>query len=331
MSEFPYPYDAKLPAIEFPPPNRQFTLTPGLLGILLAVITACFALSNITVIPVSERMSGNMLAELWLAFSFGLIGAEAGLLAIAAVLGPEKGLVRHLLVVPLAGIWILAWLLGYGFTWWNHTNQYFYPEWKEVVADILIIPVLFCACELPLWIFRGLLRWRIELLNADSNRRAPPPLSIGGILIATGAVAIALAGVRMGRFIEGVASEAEWWGACGIGMAFAGGISLVTLPLCTWATLRCPWLWAGRLAMIAWLFIAAFLLVWVISTMVGSWPPLEFWRPFTGMVFGFASGLMGTLSLVRLAGYRLIWGRDSFPVIPSASAMPSEDSPAPKP
>jgi hypothetical protein len=330
MSEFPYPYEVQLPVVKFPPPKRQLTLNPGVLGIVLAVVALCFALSNVTIFPVSENMSPGTLGELWTAFCFGLIGAEAALLAIAAVLGPGNGLLRHIIVMPLAMFWVVAWLLGYGWTWWTDMNRGIYPDWQEVWAAILIIPVLFCACELPLWIFRGLLRWRIEPAMQDGLRKTPH-FSIGGILIATGGVAVALAGVRLGRYIEGGMDEAEWWGACGIAMAFTGGISLVTLPLCTWATLRCPSMLAGLLSMLVWLFIVAFSLVCIISVMTGNWPTWDFWLPFTGIVLGFVFGLLGTLSLVRLAGYRLCWRQGSpGTLMASTSAAPSEDSATPK-
>jgi hypothetical protein len=332
MSEIPYPYDIQLPAIKFPPPKRQLTLNPGVLGIVLAVVALCFALANVTIFPASQSMRPATLGELWTAFCFGLIGAEAGLLAIAAVLGPGKGLLRHLIVAPLAMIWIGAWLLGYGWTWWNHSGYFFYPVWKEVWAGILLIPILFCACALPLWIVHGLLRWGIEPASQGGRRRKLPHLSIGGILIATGGVAVALAGVRLGRYIVGQVDEAEWWGACGIAMAFVGGISLFTLPLCAWATLRCRSLRAGVIAMFAWLTTVAFTLVCIISVIDGDWPPWEFWLPFTGIVLGFAFGILGTLSLVRCAGYRLQWGREaSDALISAASAAPSEGSPAPQP
>src|SRR5688500_1980957 len=101
MPEIPYPYGVKLADVKIPPLKARSTLSPGQLAVILAVITGCFALVNITVVPASDRQIEPRLRELWQAFSFGMIGAQAGLLAIAAVLGPGKGLLRHLIAVPL--------------------------------------------------------------------------------------------------------------------------------------------------------------------------------------------------------------------------------------
>jgi len=334
MSEFPYPYSVQLPDAKIPPLEARRAPSPKQLCVILAVLTACFALINITVIPASNRQIEPRLREFWQAFSFGIIGAQAGLLAIAAVLGPGKGLLRHLIAVPLALGLVLAWLLGYGLAKWTHSTPQFFPEWNEILPQILVIPVMFCACELPLWIFRGLLRWRMELAVPDTSRRRPPHLSIAGILMATGAVAVALASARLGRsFVAANFSEPDWWGACGIAVAFSGGISLVTLPLSTWATLRCPSLVAGIVAMVAWLISAALLLICIISVLVGDWPPmeLEFWLPFSGLIFSFGFGLLGTLSLIRAAGYRLFWGREETQLSVATSAGPSEVPASPKP
>ncbi len=333
MSEFPYPYDKPLPSIKFPSPKRQLALTPGVLGIVLAVIALCFVLSNVTIFPVSRNMDPVSVGEFWTAFCTGLVGAEAGLLVIAAVLAPGNGLLRHVIVVPLAMIWILAWFLGYKLYWWTQGTYFSYPEWKEVFSSILVIPLMFCACELPLWIFRTLLRWRITPSGQKDSRRTPPNLSIAGILMATGAVALALASVRSGRrLVSNDMSEADWWGASGIAVAFSGGISLLTLPLSVWATLRCSSLVAGLGATIAWLMGAALLLVCCVSALADNWPfmELEFWFLFFGMNCGFAVGLLGTLSLVRAGGYRLLWGREETQISVSTLAAPSEVPPAPQ-
>ena len=327
MSDFPYPYDAKLPP---PAPNPSLRIGP--LGIILAVFAGCFTLVNITVFPAALGSSSNTPVELWLTFGMGLIGAEAGLLAIAAVLGPGKGFLRHLLILPPAVAWIMGWLIGFGLAVWIYPYEVYFIKWikwKEVAALLLVVPIVFCGCELPLWIVRTLLGWRIESDRHVTSRSSRPHLSISGILIATGAVAVALAAVRLGRgYMGGDISEAGWFGGCGIAVAFAGGISLTTLPLCTWATLRCPSLLAGVIAMIAWLPTVAFTLVCVISAIEGDWPPWDFWRPFTGIVFGFAFGILGTLSLVRIAGYRLLWGRTSRGTLISATSVATSEVPA---
>lgn len=326
MSAFDYPYDAKLPPIqnsiwkERLPPNRR------VLAIQLAVLAALFALANMTTFPAGELSRGRTSLETWMGFTIGLIGAEAGLLAIAAVLGSGRWHLRHLVVAGVAVLWIVAWFVGFGLTRMFRGSVYYGPASNDMFAVMLVIPVMFCACEIPLWIFRSLLRWRIEPVIRSGDSSKPPQLSIAGILIATSFVAIALTAVRIGRSIEGGASEAEWWTGCGIAMAFSGGISLFTLPLAVWATLRCPSLVAGVGVMVASLLVSAVGLICIISLLVGDWPPndLDFWLPSAGVVVGFSCGLLGTLSLVRLGGYRLFWGREAAPSIASISEAPSE-------
>ncbi len=333
MSEFPYPYDTQLPPIKRS--TWQVRLLPNhrRLAVQLVVLAALFALANTTTFPAGELSRGQTSLETWMGFTIGLIGAEAGLLAIAAVMGPGRWHLRHLVVAGVAVLWIVAWFVGFGLTRLFRGNGYYGPTSNDMFAVILVIPVMFCACEIPLWIFRAFLRWRIEPAIGSGDSSKPPQFSIAGILIATSAVAIALAGVRMGRTIEGSASEAEWWGACGIAIAFSGGISFVTLPLAVWGTLRCPSLRAGIVAIVASLFVAAVGLICVISVLVGDWPPndLDFWLPTSGVVGGFACGLLGTLTLVRISGYRLFWGRETVPSTISTSAAPSAVPASPQP
>lgn len=333
MSEFEYPYDAKLPPIkntkwEFPLPS-----SPRLLAIQLTVLAVFFVLANATTFPAGELSGGNNLLETWTGFTIGLIGGEAGLLAIAVVMGPGRWHIRHLTVAGVAALWIVAWFVGFGLTWMVRGRGYYGQMSKDMFAAVLVIPLMFCACEIPLWIFRSLLRWRIEPAFRSGDSPKLPQLSIAGILIATSFVAIALTAVRIGRYIEGGASEAEWWGACGIALAFSGGISLVTLPFIVWATLRCPSLAAGVVAMIALLIVVVATLICIIGALGGGWPPmrLEIWLTLGGLVCGFASGLLLPLSLVRFGGYRLLWGRETAPSIVSTSAAPPAESSAPQP
>jgi len=335
MSEFPYPYETKLPPIKRSTWQARLPPTHRRVAIQLAVIAALFALANTTTFPAGELSRGSTSLETWMGFTIGLIGAEAGLLAIGGVLGPGKWHLRHLAVAFLATVWLPAWFAGFGVTWMYQGGEYYAHMSKDMFAVAFVIPIMFCACELPLWIFRGLLRWRIEPATRSGDSPKPPQLSIAGILIATSAVAIALTAVRIGRYIEGGSSEAEWWGACGIAMAFSGGISFVTLPLAAWATLRCPSLVAGLTVMFASLLAVAVALICIIGGLTGDWPPmrLEVWLPLGGLVFGFSCGLLGTLSLVRTAGYRLFWGRESSPatLIASASAEPNAGPAIPQP
>jgi hypothetical protein len=203
MSDFPYPYDAKLPPIKNSTWKNPLLPSPRRLVIQLMILAAVFALANATTFPAGELSRGVGFLETWTGFTFGLIGAEAGLLAIGAVLGPGRWHLWHLVVVGTAALWIVSWFVGFGLTWLYQGSGYYAQLSKEALAAVLVIPILFCACELPLWTFRSLLRWRIEPAMRSDDSPKPPQLSIAGILIATSFVAIALTAVRIGRSIEG--------------------------------------------------------------------------------------------------------------------------------
>lgn len=340
MSEFPYPYDAKTSVGKLLPPTFQLSPQLRTPAILLAILVAGICVFNATVIPNLIALNSNSTIEsAYTGIIAGIIGAEAGLLVIAAVLGPSRGLLRHLAVVPVALSFILAWLVGYGVAKWLEENDFTYSaflDWDEVLAAILVMPLLTCASELPLWFFRSFLRWRIELVSRERIRCETPHLSIAGILIATTAVAIALTSARLGHAsLRNGPSEADWWFACGIAVAFAGGISLFTLPVCTWAALRCPSWWRGLLVAVVWLTIVGFMLIGINIILDGHWPPwrLEFWLGFCGISGSFALGLMGTLGLARMLGYRLLWGRESslLPLTSAASEAPLAISVAQEP
>ena len=311
MSDFKYPYDGKdlppLPPLHWKPARKGWSL-----GLILALFFVGCLVVNITMLPVSDKARPGNLAEWWIALGMGLIGAEAGLLAIAGVFGPGSTLRRHLVVIPAATALCLAWFLGYVLVWLMHDQSYLvFPRPKETAAVMLIIPALFCASESPLWIFRALLQWRIKPPQ-DAPRARPPQLSIAGILAATAAVALSLGGVRLGRYgITGV-GEGDWWLGTGVAAAFTAGISLAVLPIVTCVIFRAWSQVVGVLVAFAWISIVAIALIAIISKMNGSWPPSDAIRPLVIVTSSFAFGLAGPLLLARSFGYRLLWGKEGI-------------------
>ncbi len=216
------------------------------------------------------------------------------------MLGPASTLRRHLFVLPLSLGFSLAWFLGFLISKAMYDRTY--PEVKDIVATLLVIPLLFCGCEFPLWFFRTFLRWRIE--SPTDGQERPPQLTIAGILIATAAVALSLGAVRMGHKLTGLRDEANWWFGVAFVMAWCGGISLVVLPVVTALVFRTQSLVVGLLVSSAWigLLMTAFLIV--ISAMFGS--VTRELHLFTCMAAGFMATLLGPLSLCRLYGFRLM-------------------------
>ena len=302
MSDLFPEFDSRLPS----PPLTRPSPNGELAGWLL-VISVCLALMNIALNPILEGTNHPAdIGAWWGTFCIGSLGGQAGILAIAAVLGPSFGLRRHLIVVPLFAILAGSWLLGFVIS--HEMHGYTFPPFKDVVAVLLVLPLMFCVCELPLWIFRTFLRWRIE--SPTRERVRPPQLTIAGILGATAAVALSLGAIRLGNKLTGGMNEADWWIGVAAAAAWCGGASLLVLPMVTALVFRPQSLAIGLLASAAWIALLIIAFVMVTCSLVGSVP----WRELHLFLFiaaGFMAALLGPLALCRLYGYRLLWGRET--------------------
>ena len=277
----------------------------GTLVIWLLVISAGLAMMNISLNPIIEGSNGYDDPETWCGvFCIGSIGGQVGILAIAAVLGPSFAFRRRLVVGPAFAILTMAWLLGFIIS--HQIRGYDFPTIKGVVGVLLVLPLLFCVCELPLWVFRTFLCWRVE--SPADGRARPPQLTIAGILAATAAVGLSLGAVRLGHALSQDPNEADWWGAVAIAAAWCGGISLLVLPVVTILIFRTESLAIGLLVSAAWIGLLAFVFLKVLSALSGlSWS--RELHLFLFVLLGFMATLLGPLALCRVFGYRLHWGR----------------------
>ena len=295
------------PQLTPPPPGfSPRTSSAGALTAWLLVIAAVLALMNLSLNPILEGTHGpDDPGAWWGTFCMGSIGGQAGILAIAAVLGPSFALRRHLVVLPALAVLAMAWLLGFVISHQNHGYQF--PAIRNVIAVMLVLPLMFCVCELPLWFFRTFLRWRIE--SPADGRARPPQLTISGILAATAAVALALGAVRLGHWLSGSIDEGEWWLAVAIAAAWCGGISLLLLPVVTALVFRTESLAIGLLVSAAWFGLLCFALFMVLIALFGPPPNTRELHLFVFVGLGFLATLLGPLALCRHFGYRLHWGR----------------------
>lgn len=283
-----------------PPFPQARSPVKELFGWLLA-ISACLALMNVSIFPAIERTGPDDVGACWGTFCMGSIGGQAGILAIGAVLGPASTLRRHLFVLLMSLGFALAWFAGFLISQFMYGSHF--REVKNVAGVLLVVPLLFCVCELPLWFFRTFLQWRTEL--STDHRDRPPQLTIAGILMATAAVAISLGAVRLGLKLSGEGNEADWWMGVGFAAAWCVGISLVVLPVVTALVFRTQSLVMGLLVSSAWiglLFVGSLL---VLGALFGSFPAREL-HLFCFIVAGFTGTLLGPLALCRLYGYRLM-------------------------
>lgn len=239
-------------------------------------------------------------------FNSGVISAQAGLLAIYGVLGPQRAWVRQAVALVIGMILALLWAVGHLLAVWIEggvANAFPGRHTDEVFASMLPLPALFFAACAPLWFFRTLFRWRIE--RADVPAKRLPELSIAGILIATLIVALSLGLVRLGSHLADDYDDSDFWIGTGIGCAFSVGISLFMLPFCAWAILRTRVLLAGTVAAACWPPLLCLSLICVISAVGDSWPDPYDWLQFVCVTTGFSLFLLGPLIAVRFLGYRL--------------------------
>lgn len=319
-----YPYD-----VNNLPPAPPIQLQPAVkasfssLGWWLSTIAIGCTILNLSFIPVlvasfppgkAPTLPPQVVMSM-IGFCLGTIGAEPGLLAIFAVFGPAPAWRRQIVAVFLTLLLAIVGAVGIFVTEKVHSIFLFFGPTNWVF--ILLVPILFCACQSPLWVFRSLFCWRIAKVHQGTSDKAPR-LSIAGILAATSVIALALGAVRLGPLLfpylqpGAIVDVHVWWLLTGIWAAAVSTISLTVLPLFTAAILRTkrPLLGvAGAAIWSALLFEAAISIAKLVNG--GGWPFPFSWHAPAALVAGFAVSLFVPLFIVRLYGYRLLWGLDN--------------------
>lgn len=311
MQDFPYPYDANSL-----PPAAPIRLRPDLrfwrMMALLLLIGVGLVLLNLSMYPLAANATATpgSFGEFWLFLSMGIVGAEASLLAIAAVFGPGSPWLRRPTVLVLGLIFVLAWLMGYALMERIYLNKPYFPGLDDFLSTLLILPILFCVCEVPLWVFRTLFRWRM-VRHQDVTPLKHSQLSIANILVATAFVAVSLAAVRQSGIVM-----SEGWRRIGNIAALTAGSSLAVLPFTMGVVFRRWPTWVGMPAAAAWISLIFYLLFTVLCLLTGFTPTVSSWCQFAAFTVSFTSVLLAPLLLTRVSGYRLLWGKED--AVPSA-------------
>jgi hypothetical protein len=320
MPDFDYPYDVKnLPPA---PPIRLLPVAdapPSSLGWWLGSFAIGFAALNFLFLPVIWAINSvgplsalaTYIAVYLVAFLMGAMSAQPGLLAIAAVFGSGTTWRRHVIVFSVVLLLALSGAVSIFVE--EKVHQVGISPGGQIWPCMLLVPILFCACQLPLWPLRSLCCWRIAKDDQSASEQAPR-LSIAGIFSATAVIALSLGAVRFGRdslsFLAGAQADSQmWWLLTGIWAAVIFTISLAVLPLFTVAIFRTRSRLLGAAGATAWsalLFVTAITITRLAS---GGWPFPFPWHWLAAIVAGFTVGLVVPLMVVRLYGYRLLWGR----------------------
>lgn len=307
-----YPYDPQNPRADLVlPPESPALSTFTSLTWKLVCVWAFFVIVQIVFLPAMcwlDEISFQV-RELSAGLFCGFTGAQAGLLILAAVLGPGSVALRQACVIVLGLTWVGAWLLGYCIAEWHDVNTIMLPD-AEQLTVILVLPFLLFVGQTPLWTFRAFFRWRVEHCEANKVGDKPAQVSLLGFFVATALVASSLGLVRLGLRLADSPSE-EWWLATGIASAVIAVLSLLTLPPAVWCILRWRNEWLGTLAYVG-LFAGINLTMYLVAIVVGGGAPVaDDFIAFGLLYSGFIVGLIVPLLIVRSGGYRLYWEKQT--------------------
>jgi len=195
--------------------------------VALAIVLLAQALACVFLSPFGARPPSGALVALFVMYSgAGIVLAQPMLLAIGAVFGPGRWLVRF--PCGLATIAILALLVNLGGTSLGVSSN------LAVVGAFFVVPFLFL--QPPLFALRWWRRWRIALHDkapAAGARRMQ--FSLRWLLAVATGVCVVLAVARWTYVPGSWPSRApDWWSlvedVCLVALVI-GGLSLAALPL----------------------------------------------------------------------------------------------------
>jgi len=286
----------------FPSSQRALSL-PLLLIIPLLVL---FAISDAAVLKLMDVYQPEHWGAFWVYLTAGGMCAQFGLLVIWGALGLGNAWLRQVSIFLIASVWLASWFLG-GYFLSAFGN---YVSWRQA-APILCVPLILLASQLPLWVLRILGRWRLAHCS-QPIRTTPPQMTIAGILGAMTFVGISLALGNVGLKVSELESPGSWW--AGIGIACASGFAacvLVVIPVCCLALRLASWpLGLGLSALYLLLVFAAALFITGQITGEFRGGPFGTILAYPTTFSGLALGLLLPLMLIRLASYRLRWGKE---------------------
>ncbi|MGI8981503.1 MAG: hypothetical protein ACR2FY_19940 [Pirellulaceae bacterium] len=295
------PWNDKKAPFSTPPPF------PWLHLFLALGMISLFALSNASILKLMDVFDPDDWGAFWVYLTAGGMCAQLSLLAIWGAIGLGKTWARQLSVVGVGSIWIASWCAGPAFL----ENGLLGEISAREAAPTFCLPLLLLSMQMPLWVHRVLGRWRLASENASIASR-PPQMSIAGILGAMTLVGISLALVRLGLQVSEMNAPGAWWIGVVITCAsFSAASLIIRVPVCFLVLRLRSWvagivlsiLYLSSVAMLAW--IGAFS---IMGNFGGG--PFQTYIALPTTFCGFAGGLLLPLMLLRLANYRLRWGRE---------------------
>jgi hypothetical protein len=187
-------------------------------------------------------------------------------------------------------------------TWYTYPQHFDFRN--MVLAGILGLPAVLLAGQMLLWMMRYGLHWHICVAGRPNMGQPGNAMTIRGLLVATTAVAFAIAGLRFGLALDVVAVDYVFHA-----MASAATVVVLlgvpTMFLILWSRRFClGWLCANLGVFFIPLAIAASLLLIFSGQRTGFW--MEVIRPMGGFTAGYALCASTPLLAARLMGARLL-------------------------
>ena len=263
---------------------------------------AAFPLANLIAAPLLWASE----AEVAFALFAGIALAELGLLAIWAVLGPQRWIVR--LPVTFAYAVLLCTMVIMGSAIVEPPPR---SDWSEIARSyLLFLPLVFLAAQLPLWILRIATGCRIVRADAENGLRSTASRQFqlldlfGAMTVLAVALGLASLGLSREEYIEEYIGAFTWPIVLIICLVCAGGSTFSTLP-CLWAGL------ISRNRVLSTVVIAVYVLVMtpvlltIGTAIAGSAPPAEAEVGFLLLVGGLVGVMLAVLHVVRRWGYVL--------------------------
>lgn len=177
-----------------------------------------------------------------------------------------------------------------------------------LLSTFLLLPLLLLAAQTPLWIMRIWFRWRIVHQDEDPSV-APQSLRIGGLMIATAVIAIALAAVRFSQSLNQPLGDPDIILAAIAASLTMTATAVFVLPAVI-ATLRVRrWLVAAGLVLFLDLALVLGSMV-LLARLPGTYfDRIDLLRVSATTIVTFVA-IAAPMLFARKLGYRLHWGRD---------------------
>jgi hypothetical protein len=263
--------------------------------IALAVASDFFMVLALVCIPAQPLVYVPLMLS-----TLGCTLAQGCLLATWLAWGCEPFWQRFRCHWIIAGVLYLVWVAGVAL---GQPDQFY----RVCLIVGLLVPLMSLAAQLPPWIARYMLGWRLAR-GDDGDGQPPGPLSIRNLMSATAVVAVSFASARLAPSPDDKPVVMLWV----IMFAAAAVISAMTIVPVSPLLLRMQRFQIG--ALLAGLYAAFWIgLLWLV-VLIGRHsgllrpPPLPIVIGLSLLIASFASTVILAAAVARQRGYRLVSG-----------------------